>query len=419
MANSPSGGDVANFATLTGSHNLIQDGSGGLADTIVADPKLGPLANNGGPTQTMALLTGSPAIDAGSNALANAAGLTTDQRGPGFPRIVNSTVDIGAFEYSLQPTFASLSSATTTYGTPTITLTGTLAAGATAATGNVTVTISGNGITALSQSASLDPNGNFTAMFNTAALPANPSSPYTVTYDYAGQDYFLAASDASTTLTVNAAPLTVTAGNESMTYGGTVPALTYTYTGLVNGDPSATFTGGLATTATSSSSVGGYAITQGTLAATGNYTIGTFNAGTLTVNAALLTITPTAGQSKGYGAALPALTYTASGFVNGDPATLLTGALGTTAASASAVGNYAFTLGTLAAGGNYTLALAANPPTFAVTPATLTVSANAQTKVYGSADPTLTYAVSGFQLSDTAATVLSGALTRPRRDGGG
>ena len=130
------------------------------------------------------------------------------------------------------------------------------------------------------------------------------------------------------------------------------------------------------------------------------------------MNAAPLTITPTAGQSKGYGAALPALTYTASGLVNGDPATLLTGALGTTAASASAVGNYAFTLGTLAAGGNYTLALAANPPTFAVTPATLTVIANAQTKGYGSADPTLTYAVSGFQLSDTAATVLSGALTR-------
>ena len=71
-----------------------------------------------------------------------------------------------------------------------------------------------------------------------------------------------------------------------MTYGGTVPALTYTYTGLVNGDTSATFSGGLATTATSSSSVGSYPITQGSLAATGNYTIGTFNAGTLTVTMA-------------------------------------------------------------------------------------------------------------------------------------
>ena len=76
------------------------------------------------------------------------------------------------------------------------------------------------------------------------------------------------------------------------------------------------------------------------------------------------------------------------------------------------VGNYPFTLGSLTAGTNYALALAANPPTFAVTPATLSVTANPETKVYGSADPALTYTASGFQLSDTAGTVLTGALTR-------
>jgi len=47
----------------------------------------------------MALLPGSPAIDAGSNALIPG-GVTTDQRGAGFPRIVNVVVDIGAFESS-------------------------------------------------------------------------------------------------------------------------------------------------------------------------------------------------------------------------------------------------------------------------------------------------------------------------------
>ena len=78
VANSPSGGDVDNSSTLTGSHNLIEDGSGGLADTIVADPKLGPLAPNGGPTQTTALLPGSPAIDAGTTGTGVP---TTDQRG--------------------------------------------------------------------------------------------------------------------------------------------------------------------------------------------------------------------------------------------------------------------------------------------------------------------------------------------------
>jgi len=74
----------------------------GINNNIVGSAaNLGPLQDNGGPTQTMALLFGSPAIDAGSNALAvdfygNA--LTTDQRGSGFPRVVNNVVDIGAFE---------------------------------------------------------------------------------------------------------------------------------------------------------------------------------------------------------------------------------------------------------------------------------------------------------------------------------
>jgi hypothetical protein len=63
------------------------------------DPGLGPLADNGGPTLTMALLPGSPAIDAGNTSLAPA----TDQRG--FPRPAGLAADIGAFEYgSVMPT---------------------------------------------------------------------------------------------------------------------------------------------------------------------------------------------------------------------------------------------------------------------------------------------------------------------------
>lgn len=69
---------------------------------------------------------------------------------------------------------------------------------------------------------------------------------------------------------------------------------------------------------------------------------------------------------------MPTLLFTASGFVNGDPASVVTGLLGTTATPASPVGSYAFTLGTLSAGSNYTLALVANPPAFAVTEATPT-----------------------------------------------
>ena len=60
----------------------------------VTNPGLAALASNGGPTQTMALLAGSPALDRGGNA--NVAAGATDQRG--LTRIVNGAVDIGAFE---------------------------------------------------------------------------------------------------------------------------------------------------------------------------------------------------------------------------------------------------------------------------------------------------------------------------------
>ena len=66
---------------------------------IGMDPKLGPLTDNGGPTSTMALLPGSPAIDAGSAVGAPA----TDQRG--VPRPQGAGVDIGAFEYLSSPIF--------------------------------------------------------------------------------------------------------------------------------------------------------------------------------------------------------------------------------------------------------------------------------------------------------------------------
>jgi len=100
-----SGPDVLGTFASEG-NNLVgkTDGSSGwvssdLTGTIAQplDPLLAPLGNYGGPTQTMALLPGSPAIDAGNNALIPA-GVTTDQRG--LPRIVNGVADIGAFESS-------------------------------------------------------------------------------------------------------------------------------------------------------------------------------------------------------------------------------------------------------------------------------------------------------------------------------
>jgi parallel beta-helix repeat protein/predicted outer membrane repeat protein len=67
---------------------------GSAANLTGVDPLLGPLADNGGPTKTHALLPGSPAINHG----ANAAGLASDQRGSRFLRVFGRGVDIGAFE---------------------------------------------------------------------------------------------------------------------------------------------------------------------------------------------------------------------------------------------------------------------------------------------------------------------------------
>ncbi len=107
---------VGNFNTGS-SYNLVgmgDDGSGithGVNGNSVGsaaspiDPVLGTLADNGGSTMTHALLTGSPALEAGSNDRANDAGLTTDQRGEGYTRFFDydtnglATVDIGAFEW--------------------------------------------------------------------------------------------------------------------------------------------------------------------------------------------------------------------------------------------------------------------------------------------------------------------------------
>jgi hypothetical protein len=91
-------------------NNLIRyrSQSSGYIDSDLPDgtePILGSLQYNGGTTKTLALLTGSPAIDAGNNLEAldtnNSTPLTTDQRDIGYSRILNSIVDIGAYESSV------------------------------------------------------------------------------------------------------------------------------------------------------------------------------------------------------------------------------------------------------------------------------------------------------------------------------
>lgn len=107
--------NAGNTASVTNTNSIIvmftqTGGNIGVAEfssqnLIQSDPKLDALADNGGPTFTMALLPGSPAINKGSNADIPS-GVTTDQRGAGFDRIIGGTADIGAFESSFVPSQA-------------------------------------------------------------------------------------------------------------------------------------------------------------------------------------------------------------------------------------------------------------------------------------------------------------------------
>jgi hypothetical protein len=108
-----SGPDFDGTAGAGSGHNLIGDATGSsgfgashgdLVGTTASplDPRLGPLQDNGGPTPTMALLPGSPAVNAGDNSAQSVVG-SLDQRGQGFARVVNGVIDIGAFEAQPPP----------------------------------------------------------------------------------------------------------------------------------------------------------------------------------------------------------------------------------------------------------------------------------------------------------------------------
>ena len=103
-ANTDKGGGRDVAGTFAGVTNCLISVTNGVAlpgaNNILGLPApLDSLADNGGLTRTHALPRKSPAIDKGSNPLA----LATDQRGPGFPRLLGAAVDIGAYEYLPPP----------------------------------------------------------------------------------------------------------------------------------------------------------------------------------------------------------------------------------------------------------------------------------------------------------------------------
>ena len=202
---------------------------------------------------------------------------------------------------------------------------------------------------------------------------------------------------------VNPAPLTVAASSDSMTYGGSTPAILPQYTGFVNGDTAASLTTQptCSTTATSSSPVGTYS-SSCSGAVDANYTI-TYVPGAVVVGSAALVISASSG-SMTYGGSVPTITPSYSGFVNGDTAASLTTqpTCSTTATSASSVGSYPSSCSG-AVDANYTITYVAGSVTSG--PAPLSITASSGSFTYGGSVPSITASYSGFVNSDTASSL--------------
>jgi hypothetical protein len=196
-------GPDVNGTVVSQGNNLIGNTSGsaglGASDLQNVNPMLGPLQNNGGPTATLALLAGSPAIDKGSNP----AGLTTDQRGSGFNRTINGATDIGAYEFQPSATTTTLvSSLNPSAVGQSVTFTATVTAiapGSDPLQGTVTFTIDGLPVAPMTLSGT---SSSATVSFSTAVLA--PGS-HTITAQYSGfsvGSFSFGASSASLTQTV-------------------------------------------------------------------------------------------------------------------------------------------------------------------------------------------------------------------------
>jgi hypothetical protein len=146
-------------------------------------------------------------------------------------------VRVGSQSSILTPVF-SVPTTMIVYGTPTTTLSGTLASGTSYPTGS-TVSITLNSVT---RTATVDATGHFTTTFDTSSLGA-AGSPYTVTYAFAGNTNFSAVTDTSTALTVTKATPVITGqtagvflilGTPTTSLGGSIGSASVQPTGSVS-----------------------------------------------------------------------------------------------------------------------------------------------------------------------------------------
>ena len=243
---------------IGGGNNLNTNAT--CATSTTADPMIGPLANNGGPTLTHALLPGSPAIGTANDAVATAPPVNAvDQRGVTRPQGLGS--DIGAYEVGALSTSTSVATSGTpsVFGNP-VTFTATVTSSG--ATGSVSFY---DGATLLGSA----PLSGTTATFTTSALSVGAHS---ITAVYTGAANYAPSTSAAITQTVNQAPTATsvaTSGTPSV-YG---TAVTFTATVTPGATGTVTFydgatslgtgilSGNTATLTTSALTAGSHSIT--------------------------------------------------------------------------------------------------------------------------------------------------------------
>ncbi len=409
--NSVNSGSVSS----SGSNNIVQNGSSFQGTAANLDPLLDPNGlqyNNGAPTQTLALQSGSPAIDAGDNSLI-ATGITTDQAGQ--PRIEDDTVDIGAFEfqYATTTTVAVVDGVNVSpvYG-DTLTFSATITddgSSAGTATGTLVFSIDGTPF----DTENLDSNGQADSI----GIDTLNATGHTISAVFTPSGSLI-GSTGSTTFTIAPAAATITATDETTTYTGASQAYP-----LNGSDVSATGVGvGADPTLTSfdysyvDASLG-YGPTSAAPTAAGTYTVtvtsndpnytGTTTA-TFTIDPAAATITAIP-ESTTYTGAPQAYPLTGSdvsatdGVTSGSDQTLTSFNYSYTDTSLG----YGPTSAAPTAAGTYTVTVTSNDPnytgittaTFTFDPASATITAIPETTTYTGAPQA--YPLNGSDVSAT------------------
>jgi hypothetical protein len=250
-----------------------------------------------------------------------------------------------------------------------------------------TITIASSGLTSFVYNGSTRTIGytvsgvsNADPNYDVSVKSAINAGSYTAALSENSTNYTL-GSPSSFTWTITKAVLTLTTGNNSMTYGSSVPTQSFGYSlsGFLGGDTTSVISGSAihSTTATSSSNVVSYPITTSGLSAA-NYTFSAIN-GTLTINPATLTATITSGSATFNG---ESQTVTVIGGINGTYWGILT-AVGTN------VGPHTTTI---TGNNNYTGDVTG---TLTIIPATITFQGTGESRTYNRATQSIPYIVGG------------------------